>query len=88
MHQGQLHCSRCYQSLKVNVGMCRFSINLVTGCGNIALHVNPRFDGGHVVYNTLREGDWGDELRTDGVPVEQGQNFEAMILVEQMCYKV
>lgn len=72
----------------IHAGVKRFSINLVTGGGDIALHVNPRFDGGQVVYNSLRGGHWEQEERTQGLPVNQGHNFEAMILVEPMSYKV
>ncbi|CAN8031490.1 unnamed protein product [Ixodes persulcatus] len=66
----------------------RFSINLVTGKGDIALHVNPRFDAGNTVFNTLRGNEWETEEVVQSVPVQQGQNFECMILVEQMDYKV
>lgn len=66
----------------------RFSVNLVTEKGDIALHVNPRFDVGNTVFNTLRNNEWEQEECVDSVPVQQGQNFEFMILVEQMDYKV
>lgn len=66
----------------------RFSVNLVTGRGDIALHVNPRFDVGNVVLNTFQNGEWEDEEVVDSLPVQQGHNFETMILVEQMSYKV
>lgn len=67
---------------------CRFSINLVTASGDIALHVNPRFDVGNTVFNTFRDGEWENEETVERLPVQQGQNFEAMILVEEMGYKV
>lgn len=66
----------------------RFHINLVTGAGDIALHISVRFDVGNVVFNTLRNGSWEDEERVENLPVQQGHNFEAMILVEEMGYKV
>ncbi|KAK8782056.1 hypothetical protein V5799_016604 [Amblyomma americanum] len=66
----------------------RFHINLETGTGEIALHVNPRFDEGEVVFNTLRNGRWEREERVGRLPVQQGCSFEAMILVEEMGYKV
>ncbi|XP_077521766.1 galectin-4-like isoform X2 [Amblyomma americanum] len=66
----------------------RFHIHLETGTGEIALHVNPRFDEGEVVFNTLRNGRWEREERVGRLPVQQGCSFEAMILVEEMGYKV
>ncbi|KAL3226309.1 hypothetical protein MRX96_025210 [Rhipicephalus microplus] len=66
----------------------RFSINLVTAGGDIALHVNPRFDVGNTVFNTFRSDDWEQEEVVQRLPVQQGHNFDFMILVEEMGYKV
>lgn len=66
----------------------RFSINLETNQGDIALHVNPRFDVGNVVFNSLRSGKWENEECQQWLPVGQGQDFMCMILVEKMDYKV
>ncbi|KAK8782055.1 hypothetical protein V5799_016603 [Amblyomma americanum] len=66
----------------------RFQINLMTGAGDIALHVNPRFDEGEVVFNTFHNGCWEREERVGRLPVQQGCSFEATITVEEMGYKV
>ncbi|XP_077524086.1 galectin-4-like [Amblyomma americanum] len=66
----------------------RFYINLVTGTGDIALHVNIRFDTGMVVINSFRNDSWETEERFKSLPVQQGHNFEAKILVYDMGYKV
>ncbi|XP_077523371.1 galectin-9-like [Amblyomma americanum] len=66
----------------------RFQINLMTGTGDIALHVNPRFDEGEVVFNTFHNGCWEREERVGRLPVQQECSFEATITVEEMGYKV
>lgn len=65
-----------------------FHINLVTATDDIALHVSVRFDQGKVVFNSRRNGNWEDEKVVEHLPVQQEHNFEAMILVEEMGYKV
>lgn len=73
----------------------RFHVNLQSGVGdgvpNVALHFNPRFQGGQslVVCNTKTGGKWGAEQRhSENVPFGQGKNFELTILCELNEFKV
>nr|AIG13081.1 galectin/galactose-binding lectin [Ridgeia piscesae] len=71
----------------------RFAINLSTSAlpnCDIALHVNPRFEGTFVIVrNTYKQGNWGDEER-DGpsFPLMPGTPFNCSILVTNECYKI
>ncbi|XP_064484136.1 galectin-4-like isoform X2 [Ornithodoros turicata] len=65
----------------------RFAINLETRDGDIALHINPRFDCSHVVLNSFRSGNWEAE-EYGPLTLVQGQEFSCLILVEKMEYKV
>nr|BAF43802.1 galectin [Ornithodoros moubata]BAF49629.1 galectin [Ornithodoros moubata] len=65
----------------------RFAINLETKDGDIALHINPRFDCNHVVLNSFRGGKWEMEEHAP-LTIAQGQDFSCMILVEKMEYKM
>ncbi|XP_022111349.1 galectin-4-like [Acanthaster planci] len=75
-------------------GSQRFSVNLQSGVGtnvsDIALHFNPRFQGGQnvVVCNTKTGQKWGGEERQPHSPFVQGQNFHIIIRCEHNSFKV
>ena len=62
---------------------CRFSVNLQQGTHTngsqvTALHVNPRFEGGHrVIVLNSKSGSWAEEKRIDGTknPFYPGGEF-------------
>lgn len=80
----------CVIELSGNIksGTQRFSINLMTSCGDVALHVNPRFDKEHVVYNTYSGGTWQEEEFSKVSTLEQGIDFKAQIHVTEMAYEI
>lgn len=71
---------------------CRFIINLrcdTTETGNIAMHMNPRFDGwDKVVFNTFENDCWGSEDKQRRMPFTIGESFELVIEVTSAGYKV
>ncbi|KAM9318535.1 galectin-4-like isoform 2-T2 [Pholidichthys leucotaenia] len=70
----------------------RFAVNLLCGKGensNIALHINPRFDGwDKVVFNTRESGDWQSEDKVRPTPFERGKSFVLVIKVTSDCYQI
>jgi hypothetical protein len=72
----------------------RWYINLQNGPGSlpgdIAFHFNPRYDAGapFVVRNNRSGGGWGTEERDVACPINKGQNFEILILIEAQEFKV
>lgn len=71
---------------------CRFVINLrcdTTETGNIAMHINPRFDGwDKVIFNTFENDCWGSEDKLRRMPFTIGESFELVIEVTSAGYKV
>ncbi|XP_038238248.1 LOW QUALITY PROTEIN: galectin-4-like [Dermochelys coriacea] len=67
-----------------------FGVNLRCGNGDIAFHLNPRFneDRPVVVCNTEQNGCWGAEERTYRMPFQPGIYFEVIINVKGHCYQV
>lgn len=74
----------------------RFHVNLVVGHNlrdkqareaDLALHFNPRFDGGYMVLNSRIGGRWMAQQR-DQLPVVKGNDFELIITVEQDFYRI
>ncbi|XP_061109388.1 beta-galactoside-binding lectin-like [Conger conger] len=61
----------------------RFAINVGESDSNIALHVNPRFQGsgpGVIVLNAMKDGFWGTEVIDErNFPFRQGEEFEVSI---------
>ncbi|CAL1571044.1 unnamed protein product [Knipowitschia caucasica] len=72
--------------------MTRFRVNLLCGQtedSDIALHVNPRFDGwDKVVFNTKQDGSWGDDDKIRKMPFRKGENFELVIQVTAEGYNI
>lgn len=67
----------------------RFHINLRSG-GDVAFHLNPRFNEKAVVRNTQINNSWGPEERSlpGRMPFSRGQSFSVWILCEGLCFKV
>lgn len=57
----------------------RFLLNLLRKNGDIALHLNPRFDEKAVIRNNLQAGEWGNEEREGKMPFEKGVGFDLVI---------
>uniref|UniRef100_A0A3Q0T1Y1 Galectin n=1 Tax=Amphilophus citrinellus TaxID=61819 RepID=A0A3Q0T1Y1_AMPCI len=70
----------------------RFFINLICGeseSSDIALHVNPRFDGrDKVVFNSCQNGSWGSEEKIHSMPFSKGGKFEMVIMVTSQGYQI
>ncbi|CAJ0945871.1 unnamed protein product, partial [Mesorhabditis belari] len=66
----------------------RFHINLLRKNGDIALHLNPRFDEKAVVRNALAAGEWGNEEREGKNPFEKGVGFDLAITNEPYAFQV
>lgn len=57
--------------------------------GDIAMHMNPRFDGwDKVVFNTFEADSWGSEEKIRRMPFVMGEAFEMVIMVTSQGYKV
>lgn len=69
-----------------------FVINLrcdTTETGNIAMHMNPRFDGwDKVIFNTFENDCWGSEDKLRRMPFTIGESFELVIEVTSAGYKI
>ncbi|XP_062368477.1 galectin-4 [Cinclus cinclus] len=68
-----------------------FRVNLALGAqddADVALHLNPRFQGGVTVLNSRRGGRWGDEQRRELHPLSAGGPFEMVISVTPEGYRI
>ncbi|KAM6973015.1 galectin-4-like [Aplochiton taeniatus] len=72
--------------------MKRFNLNLLCGemeGSDIAMHVNPRFDGwDKVVFNSYENGTWGHEHKTHDMPFSKGEAFEMVVIVTAEGYQI
>nr|XP_034363069.1 galectin-9 isoform X1 [Arvicanthis niloticus] len=69
----------------------RIVVNFQTGQdeNDIPFHFNPRFEeGGYVVCNTRKNGQWGPEERKMQMPFQKGMPFELCFLVQSSDFKV
>ncbi|XP_078404259.1 galectin-4-like isoform X2 [Cetorhinus maximus] len=71
----------------------RFHVNLQCGSAtqhcDVAFHFNPRFeDSGYVVCNTFENHGWASEEKKSEMPIQKGETFQLLILVQADCYKV
>ncbi|XP_032901558.1 galectin-9 isoform X1 [Amblyraja radiata] len=71
----------------------RFHVNLqcgtMAGHCDVALHFNPRFEcPGYVVCNSFENQHWCSEERMYETPVQKGETFQLLILVQNDSYKV
>lgn len=57
-----------------------FQVNIGPNEQDITLHFNPRFnahgDENAVVCNSYEGGNWCEEVRTEGFPFHQGEEFK------------
>lgn len=61
----------------------------MTEHGDIAMHMNPRFDGwDKVIFNTFENESWGSEDKLRRMPFKIGESFELVIEVTSEGYKV
>ncbi|XP_038615352.1 galectin-9 [Tachyglossus aculeatus] len=67
----------------------RFHVNLRRG-GDVAFHLNPRFDENTIVRNTQVSQFWGTEERSmiSPMPFGPGQTITICIVCESHCFKV
>ncbi|XP_043922749.1 galectin-4-like [Protopterus annectens] len=70
----------------------QFCINLTCGeyqGADIALHINPRYEGhDRVVFNTCQGGSWGNEEDKKQIPFKRGQHFEVLVQAKHDIYEV
>ncbi|MEQ2226917.1 hypothetical protein ILYODFUR_032301 [Ilyodon furcidens] len=76
----------------VSKDITRFLINLLCGeseSSDIALHLNPRFDGwDKVVLNTRQGGSWGSEEKIHSMPFSKGKAFELVIMITSKGFQI
>ncbi|XP_051891198.1 galectin-8-like isoform X4 [Pristis pectinata] len=71
----------------------RFHVNLQCGTEpghcDVAFHFNPRFEcPGYVVCNSFENRRWSSEERKHELPIQKGETFQLLILVQNDSYKV
>ncbi|TKR80163.1 hypothetical protein L596_014283 [Steinernema carpocapsae] len=78
----------------INSNASSAEVNLLSGTaeisphvGQVALHVNLRFDEGKVILNTMSGGEWGKEKRVSN-PFKAGDKFDLKIRVHEDKYEI
>ncbi|XP_065093887.1 galectin-9-like [Ochlerotatus camptorhynchus] len=71
----------------------RCQINIQTGAAlnprdDVTLHISIRPNEAVIVRNTLQNQVWGAEERYGGCPINYGQSFDVLVLVEVNQYKI
>ncbi|KAL3115936.1 hypothetical protein niasHT_007236 [Heterodera trifolii] len=66
----------------------RFHINLLKKNGDIALHLNPRFDEKAIIRNSLIANEWGNEEREGKIPLEKGIGFDLKVINEEYAFQI
>ncbi|VDO94143.1 unnamed protein product [Soboliphyme baturini] len=66
----------------------RFSVNILTATGDIALHFNVRFDEKCVVRNSQFNGAWQNEEREGKLTIEKDHIFDLMIVNEEHAFQI
>lgn len=69
-----------------------FAVNICQNEQDITMHINPRFnahgDENKIVCNSYQGGNWCEEVREDGFPFLQGEEFKVcicMCLQDAVC---
>jgi hypothetical protein len=65
-----------------------FSINLITDSGDIALHINPRFNKKEVVRNSRKGGEWQNEEKESAFPFKHEVVFDLVIVNEAFSFQI
>jgi len=75
-------------------GATRFEVNFLSGSptidphvGDVVLHVSVRFDEGKIVFNTMKQGEWGKEERVSN-PWKAGQPFDLRVRAHSDKYEI
>ena len=76
-----------FKILNIFAYIFRFRVDFYTPSGEIAFHINPRFDENCIVRNTEKEG-WGQEERKGRFPLSQNTTFEMVITAESDHFNV
>jgi len=66
----------------------QFSINLITPTGDIALHLNPRFNEKRIVRNSQLNGEFGAEESEGKFPLEKDLICDVIIVNEPYAYQI
>ncbi|GMS84550.1 hypothetical protein PENTCL1PPCAC_6725 [Pristionchus entomophagus] len=66
----------------------RFHLNILKKNGDIALHLNPRFDEKAIVRNSLVNHEWGNEEREGKNPLEKGTLMDLEIKNEEYAFQI
>lgn len=66
----------------------RFHINLLKKNGDIALHLNPRFDEKVILRNSLINNEWGNEEREGKIVLEKGIGFDLVVKNEEYAFQI
>ena len=54
----------------------------------MALHINVRFDEGAIVFNSIKQNEWGPEEKADKFPFKAGEKFLLVIETKSDQYHV
>ncbi|XP_053706816.1 beta-galactoside-binding lectin-like [Synchiropus splendidus] len=47
---------------------------------DVVLRIEPRFTAGQVIFNTLKNGNWKENVVHSGIPFKHGQDFTITVL--------
>jgi hypothetical protein len=65
-----------------------FHINLLTKQGDIALHLNPRFNDKAIIRNTEKDGEWQKEEREGKFTMQKKEVFDIAIVNEEYSLQI
>lgn len=78
---------------KTSPSAIRFAINYQLGPNlnprdDIAIHISPRFPEGIITRNHIESMNWGPEENGGPMWIQPGEEFEIIVLCEQLQYKI